>query len=68
MGGFVRNEKDSEELNRAIDSILEDKGDVSYEAVSAELGAKYANIPKQKYRARLMHYRIKQKPKKEETI
>ncbi len=64
MGGFVRSERDSEQLNRDIDSVFKEKGDVSYEAVSAELKAKYANIPKPKYRARLIHYRIKQRPDK----
>ncbi|TRZ55164.1 hypothetical protein D4Q76_01010 [archaeon] len=68
MGGFVRSERDSEQLNEEIDSVFKDKGDVSYETVLDELGVKYPNIPRTKYKTRLLHYRRKQKPEKKKIV
>ncbi len=68
MCGFVRSKRGSEQLNEDIDSVFKEKGDVSYATVLDELGAKYPNIPKTKYKTRLLHYRRKQKPEKKKTF
>lgn len=68
MSRVVRSQRESEELKKGIDSVLEECGDISYEDLLGALKEKYGGmmpvISKEKYTARLLRYRRHHKPPK----